>query len=108
MMTACEMTETAVRLRLHLQTHLIPEDFHPAGEYLQVMMQVVDEYTNYEALREDLPTCPVDCPMAAAAGEPTGAGCFNYHLAADILQTEAREHALVMFALCQPWPQGTN
>ena len=105
MMTACEVTETAVRLRLHLQTHLIPEDFHLPGEYQQIMTsREVDEYTNYETLQR---TCPAarECPIAAGAGEQPGAACFNYNLARDILQTEAREHALVMFALCQPWPQ---
>jgi hypothetical protein len=108
MMTGCEATETAVRLCLHLHARLIPEDFHPAGEYLQVMAQVVDEYTNYDALRDDLPGCPADCPIAASAGEPSGAGCFNYNLARDILVTEGRRDALVMYALCQPWPRTTG
>ncbi len=103
MMIACEVTETAVRLCLHLQAHLIPEDFHPPAGYEQVMAQVVDQYTNYDLLAEDLPACPATCPIAAGAGEPAGAACFNYSLARDILRTEGRRQALVMYALCQPW-----
>ncbi len=105
MMIACEVTETAVRLCLHLQAHLIPEDFHPLAGYEQVMAQVVDQYTNYNSLRDDLPACPLACPIAASAEEPAGAGCFNYSLARDILRTEGRRKALVMYALCQPWPR---
>jgi hypothetical protein len=106
MMTACEVTETAIRLCLHLRVELIPEDFHRAGEYRQVMARVVAEYTNYGSLREALPNCPPKCAIAARAGLQPGTACFNYHLARDILQTEARWRALVMFAACEPWPVG--
>lgn len=106
MMTACEVTETAIRLCLLLQVGRIPEDFHRAGDYRHVMTRVLDEYTNYQALREALPSCPADCPIAARAGQHPGSTCFNYHLARDILQTEARRRALVMFAACEPWPVG--
>jgi len=108
MMTACEVTEAAVRLCLHLHAQQIPEDFHPPGEYQQVMAQVVDEYTNYDTLREDLPACPVDCPIAVCAGGLTGVACFNYSLAQDILQPEGRRDALAMYALCQPWSRSTG
>lgn len=106
MLTACEVTETAIRLCLHLHVALIPEDFHRAGEYRRVMARVVAEYTNHDTLRATLRSCPAECPMAARAGQQTGAACFNYHLARDILQTEARRRALVMFAACEPWPVG--
>ena len=106
MLIACEVTETAIRLCLHLHVELMPEDFHRAGGYGQVMARVVSEYTNYDALRAALPGCPPECPIAARAGFANGAGCFNYHLARDILQTEARRRALVMFAACEPWAAG--
>jgi hypothetical protein len=106
MLTACEVTETAIRLCLHLQVELIPEDFHRAGEYRQGMARVVAEYTNYGSLSEALPSCPPECAIAARAGSANGAACFNYHLARDILQTEARRRALVMFAACEPWAVG--
>jgi hypothetical protein len=106
MLTACEVTETAIRLCLHLHVELIPEDYHRTGEYRQVMARVVAEYTNYDTLRDALPSCPPECPIAARAGLETGAACFNYHLARDILQTEARRRALVMFAACEPWAVG--
>lgn len=107
MMTACEVTETAIRLCLHLHAQQMPEDFHPPGCYGQVMARVMAEYTNYDVLCQALPECPVACPIALAAGELTGAECFNYSLARDILQTEARRRALVMFAACEPWSVGT-
>ncbi len=103
MLTACEVTETAIRLCLLLHVELIPEDYHRTGEYRQIMTRVVAEYTNYDTLRAALPSCPAHCPIAAGAGLATGAACFNFHLARDILQTEARRRALVMFAACEPW-----
>jgi hypothetical protein len=101
MVARCPMIQTARALRSKLEAQSIPDDYHPEGAYWEVMLEVRRRFTNYSALIATLPTCPLDCPIAAKAGGPIGPGCFDYDLAQDMLRTEARWLALRAFEAWQ-------
>ncbi len=101
MMMRCPVIQMARALRDELQARSIPDDFDPEGAYWEVMLEVRHRFTNYDSLLKALPSCPLDCPLAAQAGGPLGAGCFNYDLAQDMLRTDARWLALRVFEAWQ-------
>ncbi len=101
MITSCNVTEAAVRLTGRLQAQSIPDDYVLEGAYWEVMLDVRGRFTNYRSLRQALPACPPNCPIATNRGEPAGQGCFNYDLAHDILRTDARWLAWYLFRTWQ-------
>jgi hypothetical protein len=101
MTASCPVIQMARELRAQLQAQDIPGDFDPKGAYWEVMLEVRYRFTNYGALLKALPSCPLDCPIAAQGGGPIGAGCFNYDLAQDMLRTDARWLALRAFEAWQ-------
>jgi hypothetical protein len=88
MIMRCAVTEAAARLTLQLEAYPIPDDFDPSGKYWQVITRVRNRYTNYQALVDALPDCPLNC------GRRVGAGCSSYDFATDILDQEARRLAV--------------
>ncbi len=98
MMRRCEVLRRAGELCSQLAGESIPDDFEVAGEYLQTVSAVRQSYTNYQALLDALPACPLECPIADKTGDPIGPGCTNYDLAHDILRTSARRLALELFS----------
>jgi hypothetical protein len=93
MVARCEVLRMAGELCSQLAGERIPDDFEVAGEYSQTVSAVRQRYTNYEALLDALP----DCPIADRVGDPIGPGCTNYDLAHDILRTSARRLALELY-----------
>ncbi len=87
MVTRCEVLRMAVESCSQLAGESMPADFEAAGEYLQTVSAVRQNYTNYQALLDAVPDCPLECPIAA-----------NYDLAHDILRTSARRLALELYS----------
>jgi hypothetical protein len=97
MIRPCKLTEKAGELCSDMIARSIPQDFVLSGDYWQVMADFRHDFTNYDALVEALPDCPMDCPIAASMDEPSGPSCFNYDLAHDMLRTDARWLAMRVF-----------
>jgi hypothetical protein len=97
MTAGCDVLRMAGASCSQLAGESIPDDFEAAGEYSQTVAAVRQSYTNYEALLDALPDCPLECPIAAKTGDLVGPGCTAYDLAHDILRTNARRLALELY-----------
>ena len=93
MIPTCQAVDAAHELCKQLEASGEIEPLDGEIPYLVKIAHVRHANTNYETLLEQLPECPVDCPIASAHNELSGAACQNYDLAHDILKSEARRVA---------------